>query len=108
MAGRFEVGAEEVPARRGSPLGQSGCGERCPSRFERVVEQVAVGEVLEQVPVGVAPVVEDLAALNMSADSPGAEIATLAQVFAAGGQGVKVTDLIRRVDVAVGRTQCER
>ena len=56
--------------------------------------------MLEQVTVGIAPVIEDLAALDASADSPGAGIATLTQVFAAGGQGVEVTDLISRVDVA--------
>ena len=32
----------------------------------------------------------------------------VAQVFAAGGQRVKVTHLISRVDVAVGRTQRHR
>ena len=104
----FEIGTEEVLARRWTPLGQSGGGERCPAGFERVVEQVAVGEVLDQETVGIAPVVEDLAALDVSADAPGPEIATLPQVFAAGGQGVEVADLIGRMDVAVGRAQRHR
>ena len=63
-------------------MGQSGGGERCPSGFERVVEQVAVGEVLEQVTVGIAPVVEDLAALDVSADAPGADIPMLTEAAA--------------------------
>ena len=58
-------------------------------------------EVLDEESVRIAPVVEDLAALDVSADAPGPEIAALAEVFAAGGQRVEIADLIRGVHVAV-------
>ena len=45
--------------------------ERRPAGLQRVVEHVAVGEVLDQEAVRVAPVVEDLAALDVPADAPG-------------------------------------
>ena len=100
---------KSLVARR-APLGQSRGGERRPARFERAVEHVAVGEVLDDKAVRVAPVVEDLATLDVTADSPGPLITMVFKVFTAGGQRVEVAHLIRRMHVAVRRTQryCER
>ena len=53
---------------RRSPLGQPRNGERCPPRLQSGIEHVAAGEVLDQETVGVARVVEQLAALNVAAD----------------------------------------
>jgi hypothetical protein len=50
--------------------------------------------VLDQETVGVTPIVEDLAAFDVAADAPRAEIALLAQIFAARGQRVEVCDLL--------------
>src|ERR1700736_908690 len=97
---------EEVLRHRWSPLGEPRRGERSPAGLEGAVEHVAVGEMLNQEAVGIAPVVEELAALNVAADAPGPEIATLPEVFAAGGQGVEVADLICRMHVAVLWAQC--
>ena len=105
---RGRVDAEEVLGDRRAPLGQADGGERRPAGFQGVVEHVAVGEVLDQEAVGIAPVVEELAALDVAADAPGAEIAVLAQVFAARGQRVEVAHLVGRVHVAVGRAQRQR
>ena len=102
------IEAEEVLAGRRSPLGKPGGGEGRPAGLHGVVEGVAVGEMFHQEAVGVAPVVEELAALDVPADAPGPEIALLAQEFAARGQGVEIADLIGRVDVAVRRAQRDR
>ena len=100
--------AEEVLGGGRPPLGQTGGGHRRPARLERAVEQVAVAEVLDQEAVRVAPVVEDLAALDVPADAPRPPVAPLAQVLAAGGQRVEVGDLVGRVHVAVGRAEHHR
>ena len=99
------VGAEEILGGRRSPLRQPGRGERRPAGFQRAVEHVAVAEVLDQKTIGVAPVVEDLAALDVSADSPGTLVAMVFQVLTADGQRIEVADLIGRMDVAVRRAQ---
>jgi hypothetical protein len=52
---------------RRSPLGQPRTGERCPPRLQSGIEHVAAGEVLDQETVGVAPEVEQRAALNVAA-----------------------------------------
>ncbi len=97
--------AQEVLGDGGSPLGEPRRGEGSPTRLERAVEHVAVAEVLDQKTVGIAPVVEDLAALDVAADSPGAVIAEVGEVAAAGGHRVDVADLVGRMDVTVGRAQ---
>src|SRR3954471_11594942 len=51
-----------IPVEWRSPLSESGCGHRRPAGFDGVVEQVAVGEVLDHQLVGIVPVVEDLTA----------------------------------------------
>src|SRR6185295_6987420 len=56
--------AQEVLGRGRSPLGEPGRAHRGPAGLEGVVEQVAVAEVLDEEPVRVPPVVEDLAALD--------------------------------------------
>ena len=100
--------AQEVLAGRGSPLLQPGGSHRRPARLQGVVEHVAVGEVLDQETIRVAPVVEDLAALDVAADAPRAVIPLLAQVFAARGKRVEVADLIGRMHVATDRAQSHR
>ncbi len=65
-------------------------------------------EVLDEEPVGVTPVVEDLAALDVPSDPPGPLVALLAQVLPAGGQRVQVGDLVGRVHVPVGRAEGHR
>ena len=95
------VDAKEVLGHRGSPLGEARGGERCPAGLQSVVEHVAVGEVLDEEAVRIAPVVEDLAALDVAADAPGPEIAALREVFAACGERIEVADLIGGVHVAV-------
>ena len=57
--------------------------------------------MLDHEPVRVAPVVEDLAALDVPADAPRVLVAVLAQVLPAGGQRVEVGDLVGGVHVAV-------
>ena len=108
MRQRTGVDAEKVLGDRRAPLGQAGSGERCPAGFEGVVEHVAVGEVLDQEAVGIAPVVENLAALDVTADAPGPEIATLCEVFTACGERIEVAHLVGGVHIAVGRSQRER
>ena len=61
---------EEVRGRRRPPLGEVARRHRRPAGLEGRVEVVAVGVVLDQEAVGVAPVVEDLAALDVAADAP--------------------------------------
>src|SRR4029078_8261328 len=78
---------------------------RGPTGLQGVVEHVAVGVVLDQETVRVTPVVEDLAAFDVAADAPRAEIALCAQVFAAGGQRVEVCDLVGGVHIERDRTQ---
>jgi hypothetical protein len=53
--------------------------------------------VLDQESVRVTPIVEDLTALNMPADTPGPLITALAEVLASGRQRIEIADLIRRV-----------
>ena len=77
-----------------SPLIQAGGPHRGPAGLQGVVEHVAVGIVLDQETVRVTPIVEDLAAFDVAADAPRAEIPLLAQIFAAGGQRVEVCDLV--------------
>ena len=105
---RAGVDAEEVLGHRRAPLGQAGRGERRPAGLQGVVEHVAVGEVLDEEAVGIPPVVEDLAALDVAADAPGPEIAVLGEVFAACGERIEVAHLIGGMHVAVGRSQRER
>src|SRR6202022_246175 len=99
---------EEVFGDGWSPLGESRSGEGSPTRLERAVEHVTVTEVLNQETVGIAPVVEDLAALDVAADSPGAVISEVGEVAAAGGHRVEIADLGGRMDVTVGRAQGDR
>ena len=54
------------------------------------VEQVAVTEVFDEEAVGVAPVVEDLAALDVAADAPRSVVSALEEVLTARGEGVEV------------------
>jgi hypothetical protein len=108
LAGVFGIDPEEVLARRRAPLGKARSGERCPSGLDGVVEHVTVGEVLHQEAVRVTPVVEQLAALDVAADTPGAEVPLILEVLPTGGQGVEVAHLIGGVHVAVRRAQCHR
>ena len=107
LAQGFAAGrdAEEVFGDPGSPLVEPGGGEGSPTRLEAAVEHVAVAEVLDQKSVGIAPVVEDLAAQDVPADSPRAVITEVGEVAAAGGHRVDVADLVGRMDVTVGRAQ---
>src|SRR3984893_18569705 len=72
LAQGFAAGrdAEEIFGDPGSPLVEPGGGEGSPTRLEAAVEHVAVAEVLDQKTVGIAPIVEDLAAEDVPADSP--------------------------------------
>src|SRR5664279_3196644 len=74
---RAGLDAEEVLGGRRPPLRQAGGRKRCPARLEGVVEQVPVAVVLDHEPVRVAPVVEDLAALDVPADAPGVSVLSL-------------------------------
>ena len=65
-------------------------------------------EVLDQEPVGIAPVVEDLAALDVPADPPRPVIPQLAQVFTARRNRVQIACLIGGVHIAVRRAQRQR
>src|SRR6476646_790079 len=66
----FWADAEESLAGGRSPLGQPRGGELRPAVLQGGVEHVAVTEVLDHEAVGIAPVVEDLAALDVAADAP--------------------------------------
>ena len=107
-ASRLGCDAEKILGGRWAPLRQTRGGERRPSRLECVVEHVPVGEVLDQETVGITPVVEDLAALDMPADPPRPVIAQLAQVFAARRDRVQIACLIGGVHIAVRRAQRQR
>ena len=65
----------------GGPHWESPDAVRGPTRLERAVEHVAVAEVLDQETVRVPPVVEDLAALDVAADAPGAVVAEVGEVL---------------------------
>jgi hypothetical protein len=49
--------SQEVPGGWWSPLGEAGRGHRRPAGLDGAVEQVAVGEMLDQEAVGIAPAV---------------------------------------------------
>ena len=75
--GKFAAVSSGEPTPRKSLLGggphwySPEAAQRRPARLQRVVEHVAVGEVLDQErTIRVAPVVEDLAALDVAADAP--------------------------------------
>src|SRR5699024_6943932 len=74
---------------------------RSPAGLKGGVEQVAVGVVLDEEAVWIAPVVEDLTALDVAADTPRPSITPIQQELAARGDRVEVADLERRVHVAV-------
>lgn len=57
------------------------------------VEQVAVGEVFDHQTIGIAPVVEQLAALDMEAYASGSLIALIGKVLAARRHGFEIADL---------------
>jgi hypothetical protein len=64
--------------------------------------------VLEHQPVRVAPVVEDLAALDVPADAPRVPVPALAQVLPRGSHLVQVGELVGRVQVPGLRLQRHR
>ena len=63
------------------------------------------GEMLDEEAVRIAPVVEQLAALDVAADTPGAEIPAVFEVFAARGERVQVAHLVCRVHVSIAGPQ---
>jgi hypothetical protein len=81
----------------GAPLGAEQAGEVGHVGRGRVVEQVAVGPVLDHVTVGVEPVVVDLAAEDVPADPPLGVVPTLHEVGVSGHEVVEVGHLERRV-----------
>src|SRR5829696_6638761 len=105
MGKRPGADAEEVLGDRRAPLGEAAGRERRPAGLERFVEHVAVGEMLDEEAVRITPVVEQLAALDVPPDSPGAEIPAVSEVFAARGDGVEIADLVRRVHVSIAGPQ---
>ncbi len=100
--------ARKFLRRRPAPLVEVAGRHLRPSGLDGVVEHVAVGEVLHQEAVRVAPVVEDLASLDVPPDAPRVVVAVLPQVLVARGQRIQVGDLVGGVHVAATRAQHHR
>src|SRR4029450_6301661 len=91
------LSGKEIRRHRGSPLLEFVEAEGSGAHGRAVVDEVAVGPVLDLVAERIAPVVEDLAALDVAADAPRMLVAARLQVLAALDDVVEINDLVRAV-----------
>ncbi len=90
---RRDPRVDEVVGQVGPPLIEAGAVHDVISRRLRDIEQIAVGVVLVLLAPGIAPVVEDLAAEQMAADTPGVPVTARHHHLLAHLHRVEIDDL---------------